>query len=64
TLITPFSKRLKEWENVLGDVGQQFLGGVNVVRVAVDKYCIYNGYPYAIVKSAPYRYTIKVFSCR
>ncbi|RZC45454.1 hypothetical protein C5167_038403 [Papaver somniferum] len=64
TLITQFSRRLKEWENVLGDVGQQFLGGVNVVRAAVDKHCIYTGYPYPIVKSAPYHYTVKVFSCR
>ncbi|RZC56362.1 hypothetical protein C5167_015226 [Papaver somniferum] len=57
-------RRLKEWENVLGDVGQQFLGRVNVVRAAVDKHCIYTGYPYAIVKSAPYRHTVKFFSCR
>ncbi|RZC55683.1 hypothetical protein C5167_014532 [Papaver somniferum] len=61
TLITQFSRRLKEWENVLGDVGQQFLVGVNVVRASVDKNCIYTGYPYPIVKSAPYRYTVKVF---
>ncbi|RZC69750.1 hypothetical protein C5167_032888 [Papaver somniferum] len=64
TLITQFSRRLKEWENVLGDVGQQFLVGFNVVRAAIDKHCIYTGYPYPIVKSAPYRYTVKVFSCR
>ncbi|RZC51612.1 hypothetical protein C5167_020042 [Papaver somniferum] len=56
--------RLKEWENILGDVGQQFLGGVNVVRAAVDKHCIYTGYPYPIVKSVLYHYTVKVFSCR
>ncbi|RZC88250.1 hypothetical protein C5167_016053 [Papaver somniferum] len=42
----------------------QFLVGVNVVRAAVDKHCIYTSYPYTIVKSAPYHYTVKVFSCR
>ncbi|KAI3885818.1 hypothetical protein MKX03_009032, partial [Papaver bracteatum] len=24
-------RRLKDWENILGDVGQKFVGGVNVV---------------------------------
>ncbi|KAI3890605.1 hypothetical protein MKX03_010682, partial [Papaver bracteatum] len=51
--------RLKDWENVLGDVGKQFVGGVNVVRSAVDKHCIFTGHTYATVKSAPYRYTVK-----
>lgn len=52
-------RRLKDWENVIGDVGQRFVGGVDVVRSAVDKHCIFTDYPYAIVKSAPYRYTVK-----
>lgn len=53
-------RRLKEWEDALGDVGQEFIGGAEAVRLAVDKHCIAFGFHYTVVKSAPNRYTVKV----
>ncbi|KAI3847366.1 hypothetical protein MKX03_023504, partial [Papaver bracteatum] len=43
-------RMLKDWENFLGDVGQQFVGGVNIVLSAVYKHFIFTGHTYATVK--------------